>query len=167
MSTKRFAIPSRPLRRGWTQGPDYVRVVEARVVPDDAYFAARAEVGCVYFIGDQLGGDTIKIGWTRDPVARLQQIQVGNPSPLKFLGCVAAHRLIEGALHSLFAPSAVSGEWFTDPEGSMRAWLHDMTFGQPIERCRWYMAGAQSVFWEWDDKALVHRPLFSDRERGT
>jgi hypothetical protein len=161
MSTKRFAIPSRRLRRGWDHGPDYARIVEARVLPEDDYLAAWSEVGCVYFIGEQLGGDTIKIGWSRDPVSRLQQIQVGNPTPLKIIGCVAANRLIEPALHQLFAPAAVSGEWFTDPEGSMRRWLNEMTFGQPIERCRWFMAGAQSVTWQWDEKAQLHRPLFS------
>lgn len=161
MSIKRFAIPSRPLRRGWSGGPDNVRVVEARALTQEEYVAAHVEVGCVYFIGEQMGGDTIKIGWSRDPVTRLQQIQVGNPNPLKIIGCIAANRLIEPALHQLFAASGVSGEWFTDPEGSIRAWLREMTFGQPISRCRWYMAGTQSVTWQWDDRALMHRPIYS------
>jgi hypothetical protein len=161
MSTKRFAIPSQKLQRGWSRGPDYARIVEARALSDEAYASAQLEVGCVYFIGEQLGGDSIKIGWSRDPVTRLQQLQVGNPQPLKIIGCVAATRLIEPALHQLFALSTVSGEWFTDPEGSIRDWLNEMTFGQPIERCRWYMAGAESVTWQWDDRALMHRPQFT------
>lgn len=163
MSTKRFAIPSQRLRRGWNHGPDFARIVEARLLTSEDYYSARAEVGSVYFIGDQLGGDTIKIGWSRDPVTRLQQLQIGNPAPLKFLGCIAASRMIEPALHQLFALSYVSGEWFTDPEGSIRRWLLEMTFDLPIERCRWFMAGAESVTWSWDEKALLHHPLFSGK----
>lgn len=161
MSKKRFAIPSQRLRRGWDHGPDYARIVEARSVSDEEYRDAHAEVGSVYFIGNALGDDTIKIGWSRDPVTRLGQLQIGNPSPLKFLGCVAANRTIEPALHQLFALSYVTGEWFTDPEGSIRRWLREMTFDQPTERCRWFTAGAQSVTWHWDEKALLHRPIFA------
>lgn len=164
MSTKRFAIPSGRLRHGWSHGQDFARIVEARLVPEKEYLAARLEVGCVYFIGEQLGGDTIKIGWSRDPVLRLQQIQTGNPTPLKIIGCVAAHRMIEPALHQLFALASVSGEWFTDPEGSIVRWLNEMTFGQPIERCRWYRGGAQTVTWEWVESDQLHRPLFSTPE---
>lgn len=162
MSIKRFAIPSRALRHGWDFGPEEARVVEARALPDEEYLAAQRDVGAVYFIGDQLGGDAIKIGWSRDPVKRLQQIQTGNPFPLKFLGCVAATRMIEPALHQLFASCHVSGEWFSDPEGSMVRWLNEMTFGEPISRCRWFKAGTQSVHWQWDPKELIHRPLFGE-----
>lgn len=157
---KRFVIPSQRLRRGWDHGPDYARVVEARSMSSEEYRAAHLEAGSVYFIGEALGGDTIKIGWSRDPVTRLQQLQVGNPTPLKFLGGVAATRLIEPAIHQLFALSAVSGEWFTDPEHSIRRWLDEMTFGHPIGRCRWFMAGTQSVTWHWDKTALMHWPTF-------
>jgi len=160
MSVRRFAIPSQRLRHGWDFGLDYARIVEARVVSETDYDVAQAELGCVYFIGEQLGGDTIKIGWSRDPVTRLQQIQVGNPTPLKIIGCVAANRLIEPALHQLFALSAISGEWFTDPEGSISNWLDEMTFGQPIQRCRWFLAGSQSVTWQWDAQSVLHRPIF-------
>lgn len=157
MRAKRFAIPSQLLRRGWDFGPDYARIVEARPLSGDEFESAHTEVGSVYFIGDQLGGDTLKIGWSSDPVRRLQELQIGNPFPLKIVGCVAATRLIEPALHQLFALSAVSGEWFTDPEWSIHRWLDEMTFGQPIGRCRWLMAGAQSVNWIWDKRTLIHR----------
>lgn len=158
MSTKRFFIPSQMLRRGWDFGPDEARIVEARAVSEEDYYAALREVGAVYFIGDELGGDALKIGWSRDPVRRLQEIQTGNPFPLKFIACVAATRMIEPALHQLFAVCHVQGEWFSDPEGSIGKWLEEMTFGQPIARCRWFKAGTQFVNWRWDDKALVHRP---------
>lgn len=162
MSTRRFAIPSHRLRRGWGFGPDNARLVEARPLSFEEYSAAHAEIGSVYFIGDQMGGDTIKIGWSRDPVTRMQQLQTGNPMPLKFWGIVAASRMIEPALHLLFANSSVNGEWFTDPEGSILAWLREMTFDQPIQSCRWFTAGSQNVTWEWDDKALLHRPVFGE-----
>jgi hypothetical protein len=161
-SVKRFAIPSRRLRRGWDHGPDFARVVESRGMSAEDYQSAHAEVGSVYFIGDAKGGDVIKIGWSRDPITRLQQLQVGNPTLLKLIGCVAATRVIEPAIHQLFAVSSVSGEWFTDPEHSIRRWLDEVTFGQPIGRCRWFKAGEQSVFWQWDNTALIHRPRFSD-----
>lgn len=161
MSTKRFAVPSQPLHRGWTR-PEYCKIVVSRPLGADEYARVQSEVGSVYFIGEQLGGDTIKIGWSRDPVTRLQQLQVGNPNPLQIIGCVAANRLIEPALHMLFASRSVSGEWFTDPEYSIRRWLKDMTFGQPIERCRLYMAGAQWVTWHWDAKAEQHFAEFSE-----
>jgi hypothetical protein len=162
MSTKRrFAIPSQKLRRGWDFGPDLARVVEARALHADEYALSHNEVGSIYFIGESLGGDTLKIGWSRDPIRRLAEIQIGNPAPLKCIGCIAALRIIEPAIHQIFASSALSGEWFTDPEGSIRRWLHEMTFGQPVERCRWMMAGTAQVVWEWDDKALLHRPVFA------
>lgn len=161
MSVKSFAIPSEPLSHGWSRASDYARIVESRIVTDEAYAAARIELGCVYFIGEELGGDLIKIGWSRNPVARLRQLQTGNATPLKFIGCVAANRQIEPALHRLFSTASVSGEWFTDPEGSIRAWLNEMTFGQPIERCRFFKSGSGWVNWLWDDKAVLHRPVFS------
>lgn len=161
MSTKRFAIPSSPLRRGWARGPEHARIVEARSLSETDYSAAHGVVGSIYFIGDATGGNTLKIGWSRDPVTRLGQLQIGNPTPLKCFGCVAANRMIEPALHMLFAAASVSGEWFTDPEGSIIRWLHEMTFDQPIERCHWSMAGTQSVTWDWDEKTLRHRPLLS------
>lgn len=162
MSTRRrFAIPSQRLRRGWDFDHDYARIVEVSPLSMEEYAKAHQECGSIYFIGDATGGDTIKIGWSGDVLRRLQELQIGNPSPLKCIGCVAARRMIEPAIHQIFATAALSGEWFTDPEGSIRRWLHEMTCGQPIERCRWLTAGVESVTWQWDEKALLHRPIFA------
>jgi hypothetical protein len=63
----------------------------------------------VYFVA---AGSRVKIGWSKKVAARMAQLQVGSPEPLKLLGVMPGGRLAEKRLHERFAASRLSGEWF-------------------------------------------------------
>jgi hypothetical protein len=56
--------------------------------------------------------NTIKIGYSDNPFARLAQLQVGNSSELSILSIFKGGREEEEILHKKFASSKVRGEWF-------------------------------------------------------
>jgi hypothetical protein len=65
----------------------------------------------VYVIGsDRLG--YVKIGHSANPEARLADLQVGNPLPLRILAVLGGGRELEKLLHDNFATHRVVGEWF-------------------------------------------------------
>lgn len=75
--------------------------------------AHRWNDGIVYFIGDTAKKMSIKIGWTRrDPMGRLQSLQVGNPTRLELYGVLPGPQDREEALHSRFGSQRLVGEWF-------------------------------------------------------
>ena len=53
-----------------------------------------------------------KIGYSNDPVKRLAELQVGNPSRIELVGTVSGTIVEEKKLHDLFKGKRVSGEWF-------------------------------------------------------
>jgi hypothetical protein len=64
----------------------------------------------IYFITD---GEYIKIGYTRMyPIARLKELQTGNPKPLKLLATMVGGLSLEKELHNKFKPYKAQGEWF-------------------------------------------------------
>jgi len=67
--------------------------------------------GFVYFIQAGEGGP-IKIGWAVDPRARLNELQVGCPEPLRLLMTLAGDGGLEAQLHRRFARIRPRGEWF-------------------------------------------------------
>ena len=77
----------------------------------------------VYFI--QAGDDgPIKIGSAVDPIARLKELQVGNPQPLHILMTLADDEGLERQLHQRFAPLRLHGEWFRpEQELAALAWM--------------------------------------------
>jgi hypothetical protein len=106
--------------------------------------------GCVYFIAETKGRPRrIKIGWTsRDPRARLSQLQVSHPDRLELLGCLPGPRQREAELHAQFASAAVGGEWFYPVPGLLDEvdWLLDWPgtvsgdegeFDAPRPACEW------------------------------
>ncbi len=71
-------------------------------------------MSCVYCIQQGVSGP-VKIGWTsHNPVVRLQNLQTGNPEPLKLLGVIRAvnAREIEEALHDRLIEHWIRAEWF-------------------------------------------------------
>ena len=77
--------------------------------------AKRADAhGFVYFI--RAGDGPIKIGWALDPIARLKELQVGNPEPLQLLMTLADDGKLESELHRRFAHLRLCGEWFCAEE---------------------------------------------------
>lgn len=73
----------------------------------------KPESGYVYFIQAADGGP-VKIGWAKDPAARLLTLQCGNPQEL----VIRSTRFFDDAImaeqnfHKLFWQLRVRGEWF-------------------------------------------------------
>ena len=64
----------------------------------------------VYLIDD--GINTVKIGYTNDPIARRQQLQNSNYRKLTIAAVIKGSREDEGRLHEEFAEYRLQGEWF-------------------------------------------------------
>lgn len=78
----------------------------------------------VYFAIDETQ-DAVKIGFSRDPNARLNDLQVGNSNKLEMFGAVKAGFSVEGDLHRQFSSHHLRGEWFhKDP---VLEWLRTQT----------------------------------------
>lgn len=64
----------------------------------------------IYFIQCN---QAVKIGHTtRNPLERLQQLQIGNPYPLTLLATIPGERPEEGHLHARFKEHLIRGEWY-------------------------------------------------------
>jgi hypothetical protein len=66
--------------------------------------------GFVYAIGD--GRGRVKIGWSADPVRRLNKIGSDCPTKATLLGLIQATKAQEHAAHELLAAWRVNREWF-------------------------------------------------------
>lgn len=86
-------------------------------------------IGAIYFIKDR-STDTVKIGFSRSPLDRMAQLQVGNATRLELVGAVAAEWTVEAAVHDLCRAGHLRGEWFMD-RGVLSEWLDEMTEGRP------------------------------------
>lgn len=83
----------------------------------------------IYFI--QAGEDgPIKIGRTSSVPQRMANLQVGNPSPLRLLGCIPE----EHEWHARFYGFNVSGEWF-EPRPSLLRFIGE--YSVPDEDAFW------------------------------
>ena len=68
------------------------------------------EEGKIYFIQQQ---DAVKIGFSKNPWARLAQLKVGMPYVATLLFHVVATKSQEQATHELFKKHRLEGEWFS------------------------------------------------------
>lgn len=66
----------------------------------------------LYFIQEEGEDGRIKIGVSRKPRKRLQELQVGNSKELKILGIRRGLRRDEQKIHHLFSAQKIRGEWF-------------------------------------------------------
>jgi len=58
-------------------------------------------------------GEFVKIGFCeRDPIRRLEKLQIGNPITLKLIALIDGCRLVESDWHVRFRELRVRGEWF-------------------------------------------------------
>jgi hypothetical protein len=79
--------------------------------------------GFVYFLQAGEAGP-IKIGWALDPLARLNELQVGCPEPLRLLMTLTDEGGLEAQLHRRFARLRLRGEWFrAEQELACLLWL--------------------------------------------
>ncbi len=81
--------------------------------------------GFVYFIQSGPGGP-IKIGFASNPLARLAELQVGNPHPLAMLLLIRGTRRDEYLTAYNFA-GRIRGEWF-HPSQEILAYIESMRF---------------------------------------
>lgn len=78
--------------------------------------------GWVYFLRDD-EARAVKIGFSRDPIRRIQQIQTSNPNRLRLLGAIRSVEAFEQFLHWSNRDRRMSGEWFNDTDGGLSSIL--------------------------------------------
>lgn len=72
------------------------------------------KIGWVYFAR---AGDSLKIGYSADPEARVKQLQTGCPMEIALAGKIFGSEESEALWHRTFAKYRTTGEWFkADPE---------------------------------------------------
>ena len=76
--------------------------------------------GYVYAIDN--GRGHVKIGWAKEPLRRLAELNVACSEPMRLLGYVEGTRDHEAALHQLFRRYNGRGEWFRI-EGAVKTFL--------------------------------------------
>jgi len=68
--------------------------------------------GYVYFIAD-IKLTTVKIGFSKNPWARVKEFQTGRPEKLSVVATVKTTGVSEIDIHDLFSDERAAGEWFT------------------------------------------------------
>ncbi len=63
----------------------------------------------IYLITD---GEKVKIGYSKDPLKRLKQLQVGHPKYLRLLKVYNAPNWVEKRIHYILHLDCTRGEWF-------------------------------------------------------
>lgn len=79
--------------------------------PAKVELIARRDYGSLYFIQCEVTL-RVKIGCSRDPHARLKDLQVGCPTDLRLVAVVPRDGHSEWVEHSRFSEYRVRGEWF-------------------------------------------------------
>jgi DNA-binding transcriptional regulator YdaS (Cro superfamily) len=65
--------------------------------------------GYVYAISN---GNAVKIGFAKNPIRRLSEINVATHDRCELIGFARANRAHEKEIHSIFASERIRGEWF-------------------------------------------------------
>ena len=71
--------------------------------------------GYVYLLQAE-GGGPMRIGWTRNPDARLRSHQGSSPLELRLIRVFAAPLRVERMLHNALTPLRVRGSWYSADE---------------------------------------------------
>lgn len=87
-------------------GTGNVEDISAEAVPP---VRSHRPPGRVYFIR---AGSNVKIGFSTQPMDRLQSLQTSHPDKLEILCTIAGSRDTERDMHKRFAKFHVRGEWF-------------------------------------------------------
>lgn len=66
--------------------------------------------GYVYFVGGATGD--VKIGYSRNPWARIKELQTANPEKLSVVATIRTTEVSERRVPELFERERVNGEWF-------------------------------------------------------
>ena len=63
----------------------------------------------IYFLRCQ---DSVKVGYSKNPVQRLQALQTANPNPLEFLYSFPSFQHVERIIHQELSEHHIKLEWF-------------------------------------------------------
>jgi hypothetical protein len=83
----------------------------------------RKNMGYIYFIASEDG--RVKIGYSKNPKARLANMQTGSSSQLKIIALSPANQVEERKLHQQFDEYRVHREWFRF-EGALREFIEKL-----------------------------------------
>ena len=67
--------------------------------------------GYIYFIADE-ALEAVKIGYSKNPWARVKDLQTGRPAKLSVVATVRTTEVSEVTLHDIFSDERQAGEWF-------------------------------------------------------
>jgi hypothetical protein len=82
-------------------------------------------------------GAFVKIGYCeRDPIRRLEKLQVGNPITLILLALLEGGREVENSWHLRFDKMRVRGEWFRLEPKLLKALKPHLVDHDEVSRCR-------------------------------
>lgn len=136
-------------------------MLRTRLVSEAEYLIAHRRMGSVYFIRDA-AADMMKIGHSRSPERRLQELQIGSAGRLAIVGLIAAESAIEKMIHFQLMEGASHGEWFWDREVTT-AWLMQMTQDEPMRRNIWDIVPSRNVLSMWHEGTQTHtRHVWND-----
>lgn len=107
----------------------------------------------VYLI-NQVGTDIWKVGMSKDPGLRSQELQVGNPMAikLKFVVSGGDSSALESKIHDWLREDRIRGEWFTITSVTLRLLLARLS--------RFEVLGANG----YEQKCLVEPGYFKSRQ---
>ena len=93
-------------------------------LPAPSYFRQNSTVELtqhcwIYFILDARN-NAIKIGYSKNPLQRLSELQVGNSTQLRLIKTIEGGVNVERKLHTKFKDLRISGEWFQASQELMR-----------------------------------------------
>ena len=78
--------------------------------------------GWVYIMEEMRTPSLIKIGHSNDPLRRVQELEVGNPSNIRLLLTIEGTKDAEIALHNKFRAHRENREWYRN-EGGLAKFL--------------------------------------------
>lgn len=114
-------------------------IVESKCASEDGKF--------VYFVRRQDG--RIKIGYTKDPQRRIENIRTalrssGHPGGAAILALVHGGRAVERYLHDAFRADHVGGEWFR-PSSSIYALIYEIAVGMVDMGPDWHLSASSVI----------------------
>jgi Meiotically Up-regulated Gene 113 (MUG113) protein len=89
------------------------------VLSDDIFRSLRRATDLVYFI-QVVGYGPVKIGYSNDPLRRLQGMQMNCPFKLQILFAIPGGEQLERQLLAEFHAYNIHGEWFWPVEALMK-----------------------------------------------
>jgi len=102
------------------------------------YHTSHGKSGWVYFIKSLVEDGPVKIGYSRTPDIRIQELQVASPHPLTLSAVWRSKdaKALESKLHRKFRSHKMNGEWFRPSPDLMKLieFLHEKRLVGSVRR---------------------------------